>query len=244
MKKSVCFFVVALVLAGCERRIGGGGGSAFSTSYVCGYLQREIDFDSIKINHSIDDGTHRFFPFFYNCLSFSMLSEGEEYDEYIRICRKHNDTNYVRRVRWIEPELFMGYTYLDVDPVAIDVVSDADFDELHSAGTSLGDLFYFNSLTPYPFIKNGYSGEELTLICKRLNELTAEGMVLSMHRKNLVDRNENYPNGTPDPFLSLPPENRPTAEQVHTLTVTIKDDYERTFTGKITVDFSQIETAD
>lgn len=243
MKKFCFYIVIILLFTGCL--IGDRVYHGMSTSYVCAYCKYN-NTDTFSIEMGYEDNP-RFYLIFRSFDASSMISEGAEYDEYMDLCRKHSDLNYVRKVRWMAGSFF-GYEYFDIDPVAIDVVSDADFDELHPAGTSLGDLFYFNSLTPYPFIKNGYSGEELTLICKRLNELTAEEMVLSMHLGGLVDNcadwNENYPNGTPDPFLSLPLESRPTAEQVHTLTVTIKDDYERTFTGKITVDFSQIETAD
>lgn len=162
----------------------------------------------------------------------------ERYEMYISLCKKHNDLNYVREVRFMEQGISIGYSYYDLDPVKLDIVSDADFDEKHPAGASLGDLFYFNSVIPYPFIKNGYQGPELTWIKQTLDKITPEEMILSIHDGYFLD--EINPTRIDPPFFSLPMASFPTLSQKHNFTITIVDDYGRTFTGKTYIDFSTL----
>lgn len=186
----------------------------------------------------------------------SMLSKDREYYEYKEISLKHNDLHYVRDVEYEipGPSTFSGYSYFDVDPVKIEIVSNKDFDDEHPAGTSLGDLFYFQSITPHPFIKNGYSGEEFTLINKRLNELTAEDMILSIPDQLIEWRSQRERDRIPQHIkdtmnykgcdimtaqIALLRSDFPTKEKVHTFTITITDDYGNKFTNTCTVDFNE-----
>ena len=42
------------------------------------------------------------------------------------------------------------------DIVRISVISDADFDNVHPAGSELGDIIHWSSCSRYPYIQNGY----------------------------------------------------------------------------------------
>lgn len=250
MKRTIIFLLFALSLYGCEY----GGNKQLvvdevycfdSNSYVASYkLVEEEIFD---IEHKTLDTKEEQFRIHFksrnsaSLLNIEVVKDEKMYNLYQDLCVKHNDTQYKHTVRWLA--YFWGYEYFDLDPVKMDVVSDVDFDENHPKGTSLGDLFYFTSVTPYPFIKNGYKGDEFTQIRKHLNELTPEEMVLSIHNGNLKDEciDPLAQSASADPKFILPHENLPTLSQQHTLTMTITDDYGRKFTGMIEVDFSKTE---
>lgn len=70
---------------------------------------------------------------------------------------------------------------------SISVVSDADYDAEHPAGTPLDDIIYFDGSTPYYYIQNGYKAppdmeadqkSRYTRIYKRLSEINDGDLIL------------------------------------------------------------------
>lgn len=87
---------------------------------------------------------------------YSLTSSGEEKEKYNDLCRKHNDTNYNKYRSFMKRLPSESVTYNDCDFTAIEITSDADYDEAHPAGTDLSDVVRFMSYSPYPYIMSGY----------------------------------------------------------------------------------------
>lgn len=144
-------FSLTLVLSSCdpiyEMRM--------SQSYVTCYNElRSIQLSAIPANNG---------AIMINCgndlpaVSFHLNSTGEEKEEYLRLCQKHNDLTYNQYVsvpRNRPPEKII---YNDQDFVSIEITSDSSFDDTHPEGSNLADIVRFLSWSPYKFISSGYS---------------------------------------------------------------------------------------
>jgi len=85
----------------------------------------------------------------------SFRSEGSK-SAYDRLCEKHNDMSYNRKItiRGANPTPPNEFLYADL--LSIEVSSDNDFDDIHPAGTSLNDLVMFLAVSPKKYIDSGY----------------------------------------------------------------------------------------
>jgi len=72
---------------------------------------------------------------------------------YDLLCQKYNDMNYNKKIRYIKYPTFRYYHTNEI--VAIDVVSDNDFNE-YSAGASLSNVVHLLSASPKQFIQSNY----------------------------------------------------------------------------------------
>lgn len=112
----------------------------------------------------------------------SLTFQGEEYrydscgkarDVYEGLCVKHNDMEYKE---WdVEPEdLDPGSRQRSafwIDVVAIDVVSDKDFDSDHPAGTSWNDVVKYIALTYGDYVQGGYKPIDYKLCVRYMDYL-------------------------------------------------------------------------
>ena len=167
----------------------------------------------------------------------------EQYNKYVELCNKHEDYGYTHQVRYLifkdkntnnGQGYIPNYTYWDITPILIDVVSNADYDETHPAGTSLNDITLFTTFSPYPFIKNGYTGKEFVKNKKTLDKYTQDDFKLVFCLDDVSTFSEDLDR---DNYGALTFAKEPTKSKEHTFTVTIKDDYGRTFTDSLTVTF-------
>ncbi len=221
MKRVITYLLVILsgtLLVGCpqaENRV---------RSFIRGYY--EIDDIYIQIGHNnnlIEIGGAK------NSENWTYYSESIQKEKYDVLCRKHNDMSW--------NGAYNTYYALGVDFLSIDFVSDADFDETHSAGTSLADILEFESESYYPYLKNGYNRGQSnrinppTRIIKPLSELTIDDMVmLGQSVPNLV----MYPSyELVIAYLDWLSE--PTLSKTHNITVTMISDDGRTFEKTIEV---------
>ena len=76
----------------------------------------------------------------------------KEYDE---LCEKHYDTSYDRKIV-STAGLIYHFAYPSVDFVSLNITSDSDFNSI-PAGSSLGDIIRFHSLSVNKYILSGYS---------------------------------------------------------------------------------------
>ena len=90
-------------------------------------------------------------------VDFNMFSTGKDWDEYDRLCHKHNDLSYNKYRSFHASDASEGAVYNDKDFKSTEVFSDKDFDELHPAGSSLADIVRFVSWSPAQYIRSGYS---------------------------------------------------------------------------------------
>ncbi len=164
---------------------------------------------------------------------WKFYNSGSQKDKYDALCKKHNDMSWNKTS--------FRHCVLGVDFLSIDFVSDADFDETHSAGASLSDILRFESESLYPFVSGGYEGAEFgenynrgeyTRINKPLSELTIDDMKMlgkDTHPNLLADRYYG-------PYIAyLFWLSEPTLSKTHNITVTMISDDGRTFEKTIQV---------
>ncbi len=147
---------------------------------------------------------------------YSYKSRGKEKEIYEELCVKHNDIGYNERE--VDPkELETGdFNYRMVywkDFVAIDVISDRDFDTEHTAGSSLGDVVMYWGISYWEWVKSGYSLYDENGLRQERN--TEEGYVNNISEEGLclMEKLKLH-----FPFV---PES---AEGEHNLTITITAD--------------------
>ena len=157
---------------------------------------------------------------------------GDRKDVYDAMCEKYGDMTYNREdaVAPGAAPSFQMYSF-----VSVDIVSDADFDDLHPAGSSLAGLFIFEAYSCKPFIDSGYT------MCKYIeNERIREKPIYPVYEK--------VPDLTPYDLMLLFTstdhieghlylESLPALSKVHTFTVTFTDERGETFSDSIEMTF-------
>ena len=170
--KYVCSVLVSLIIAGCgwtppwEKY--------YAKSYIAVYRGDPLKTYTYKNQYNV---------------VFLSWGEGEDYAYdcegnakyiYQELCVKHQDTECNR---WFsdpyDPNSANkgGIVYWK-DFVAIDVVSDRDFDTEHLAGSSLGDVVEYGGWSYWEYIKNNYTGREENYISGYINDLPEDGLCL------------------------------------------------------------------
>ncbi len=185
-------------------------------SFVAGYV--DCEFKDTSDDRSFGGGIR-----YKNRLSivakdggiyYTCTSRGEAKKKYEELSIKNGDTSFNREHRlkpgWADPSQHDYYSYVfSKNFVAIDVVSNRDFDEDHPAGTSLADIVKYSCHSYWGFVSGGYKDFKSTYVLSGyLNEMPEEGLRLVT---------------TLGIVLQFPPI-PPTAEGVHTLTVTLTTD--------------------
>jgi hypothetical protein len=167
-------------------------------------------------------------------------TSGKEKELYDALCEKYGDMTYNREEFvpiGFEPE-FLAYS-----PVSITIVSDADYDDQHPAGTSLADIVTYDSQSSKPFIDNGYVMHEwdendkgkfyyysntnvrpFYPVCKKASELVADDFQLIY---DPIDNVVGYIY-----FDALP-----TLEKTHNITVTFTDERGEVFSDTVKMVF-------
>ena len=148
--------------------------SSFSRSYIGGY--------------ALIDGVYVYYVYEGGGINISIKpsklvqihSTGEDLELYNKICEENNDVTYNNNIWDFAPGIphnLASYPNF----VAIDVVSDTDFDAEHPAGTSLNDLLLVTYSSYYEFIASNYTKPEeeaLKDYAAILNSLTADDLRL------------------------------------------------------------------
>ena len=106
-------------------------------------------------------------------------------NEYLIYAEKFGDTSYNRQVDYINDDYPSNTHVLSFIVNSIDIVSDADWNESHGAGTSLAQYFSVKFRSIAQFIDSGYDFE-LIEYCNNhfydipLNELQEDDMRLAL----------------------------------------------------------------
>ena len=198
----------------------------YSRSFVLLYCQ--VSDISIERRYYPEDDPDYNLGYFISFVADKLYQanrNGEEKQVYDALCEKYNDVTYNRKVRYSygeynRPRCSCFFTDLEI-------WSTADWDAGHPAGTPLDDIVRFESDTPWPYIRSGYTqrysdkkrGEYYPVHCL-VSELTADDMTL-----------------LPDYFFILFT-SRPALDLQHTIRVRLTDDAGNVYEAGIDVDFS------
>ena len=158
----------------------------------------------------------------YNDLVCDWRSKGAKKKLYDSLCIAHNDMSYNKEIAYFDtpaPSADDGVLLPMHNVASIQVVSNADFDELHPAGASLNDLIRFCSATVYPFLQSKYTsrhvwtaddclGYRAPSCCFPINKLLSE-----IQPEDLIMLNPHIG------FLHF--EKNPSLSQTHELTITV-----------------------
>jgi hypothetical protein len=208
--KWLIFFSSLLLLSGC--RLEGNVKKVFLRSYVREYYKPA----GITLS-ARPDGNGMKFYFGFGKYVCRYSDEGDKKAVYDALCEKNGDMTFNRTV-WVgSPHpiiLYMSTTF-----VSVDVVSNADFDEQHPAGTSLADIIMLDSTTAKPYIDSGYVEYEYDkehrypyyFIHKMLSEVIPYDLILLGDGRGIADGNFVF-------------ESLPTMSKEHTFTITFTDD--------------------
>lgn len=156
MKKYALLTVMAALLLGaCEHKIGDKYEWAHSDSFVVEYWT----FDRLEASCIVPGNRLNLYlrssPG-HSKVRYGVLSQDAQLQKrYKDKCEEYGDNGFPFEFLY-GPDL-MPNSFPDKDFTAIEVVSDADFDERHPAGSRLDDLMLFCSASPWRFIRSGYS---------------------------------------------------------------------------------------
>jgi hypothetical protein len=209
-----------LMLFSCSQKLVGGGEDVFTRSYVMEYYKPT----GIKLSVRQYSNTKNYLIFYFSPSSYvggytdeAGTKERELYDA---LCEKNGDMTFNRKV--FISDVSRPPAYMSTNMVSIDVVSNADFDEQHPAGTSLADIISLYGDTAKPYIDSGYTeykGLNYYPIRKILSEITPDDLIL-------------FGDGR---FTSvyLHFDSQPTLSKEHTFTLTVIDDEGTTMSDSI-----------
>jgi hypothetical protein len=233
MKKIIIPVLTVLFACSCGRKIDGGDPE---TIFLRSYVMTYYDFEGLSLTLSDNEIIMNEYPHAgvdgvvgsRNKWLGSYNNTGAMKEVYDALCEKHNDMNFNRNFA-----VFDGFgphhTYcIGVDFVSIDIVSNADFDEDHPAGSSLADLVMFETLSLKPYIDSGYTIENSFIdhfshIECLMSSVTPDQLTLLGHRYQ--------------DFGRLAFENEPTLSKSHRFYVTLTADDGRVFTDSIQMTF-------
>ncbi|MFV0392582.1 MAG: hypothetical protein ACK5KP_11995 [Paludibacteraceae bacterium] len=121
------------------------------SSYVTVYC----DYDDIALSLS-DNGNIRInYDTIFTRREYHWNSTGQEKVTYDSLCKVNNDLGYNKKREYI---VSPDWGYCSTFNISqIDVVSNKNFDELHTAGVLLNDIIYFVSASPKKYIDSGYT---------------------------------------------------------------------------------------
>lgn len=223
-----CLLVVLLIATSfqCDR-VGNGTIDFMSKSFIVEYYSVRCLIMSRNPENELEFVCHTS----YKDPNCSLISNTELFDS---LAAKHNDTTYNRIVT--EPDI-PGMVFTSAcnpvgnaeDFVAINVVSDHDWDEQHPAGTSLNDIVSLSTRSYRQYIKSGYDDalfpakKKYTYQNILLSEMTAADYEL------IMSYDERY---------SFTFKSRPTLDMDHMVTFTFVLDDGRTFYGKCRMPFT------
>lgn len=187
----------------------------YAESFIACYLAGDIQVGFQRNNYIRNNYINLYWATF-DTNEYSHKSCGKEKEIYEQLCEKHNDIGY-NEWEVDNRDLDSGdFNYRMVywkDFVAIDVISDRDFDTEHPAGSSLGDVVMYWGISYWEWVKSGYSLYDENGI--RHARTTVEGYVNNIPEEGLCLIEEL---SLHFPFV---PES---AEGEHNLTITITAD--------------------
>lgn len=222
MKRIILLLITALSLGSCDS-----ARKAFLRSYVMEYY----DAESIELLGWPQNKEMRIMFTNYKTIG-NYESTGAERKAYDALCEKHNDMTYNRNFPvWDHGRIVTSS--LGIDFVSIEIVSDADFDDLHPVGESLGDIVRFSSYSLRPYVDSGYTLEAnanlygFTVIGGLLSEISSNNTLTLLGRPWIGEQAE----------LELWLESDPTLSKTHTFTVTMTADDGRVFSDSIEMIF-------
>jgi hypothetical protein len=138
----ICYFIFS---QGCGKDTTGDD-PVLSKNYVqCYRLTDSVFFEIIDDNVSQNSGLPLVFA------GERIYSDSKEH--FNSLTKHFGDTTYNKKI----PSMF--YEAVADEFISVDLISDRDFDSSHPAGKSLKNIVKFHGVSPYKYIKSGYTDE-------------------------------------------------------------------------------------
>ncbi len=137
MKRILIIIILSAIHSGCDKELRNVC-SANRRSYVMNFA--EIKGITLRNYNYAQSEIH--FSIVFSGLWYSYNDTGEKKEIYDALCEKYGDMAY-NRLGSIECESSGPFSLVN-SFVSVEILSDADYDETHPAGSSLADLSIFN----------------------------------------------------------------------------------------------------
>jgi hypothetical protein len=128
----------------------------YTENFVWGYVDNVQSFYISDIYFSLDNLNNiLFYACQLRCRDNNSYAVNKESDpvRFDSLSRYYKDTSYNNLKNIGDPPCL-------AEPLlSISVVSDADYDDIHPAGTLLDDIVKLNALSPWKFIQSGYKNK-------------------------------------------------------------------------------------
>lgn len=201
MKKAIITISILIGLCGCMW-----SQYMFTKNYIAGYFEYDNAYTQVDKNAYIEfffGGEHG-----NDCISYHNYNNKAQYSVY---AEKFGDTSYNRVLDYINDVYPSNTRVLSFIVTSIDIVSDADWNESHGAGTSLAQYFSVKFRSIAQFIDSGYDFEleqycENHWITTPLDELQEDDMRLVIFCR---------------PSFEIYATTPPTIDKHHRLTITL-----------------------
>lgn len=178
----------------------------------------------------------------------NILSKGDEKKLFERMGDKYGDNTYNREVRFV---VSPPHNYIGDDITAISIFSDADYDNLHPANSSLNDIVEVIYFSPLKYIQSGYQnlynrGTCQTLTPEEKDILGISSGVNEFHLEQIrADKVVNshlalvgYGGFFPQIYLKF--QKMPELDKEHTLKINITTEAGNVMTEEIKISFEQL----
>jgi hypothetical protein len=232
MKKLILMLTASLAINGCK--VGDPPPpqyycDVYTRSYIMGYMEPTGIWIDLVGHYGPAQLHERILLRVYGKKLGNYTDTGEKQQAYDALCEEHRDMDF-NRTRSLPCDsngtpLYVLYAS-NVDPVAINVTSDADYDNDHPAGSSLNDIFTLCGRSNQTYIDGGYIETDECYIEKNLSEITAEDLIFSTS-------GSHYSVG----IAGLRLDALPTLSKVHNFTITVTFERGKVFSETIEMVF-------
>ncbi len=232
MKRISIILLSVALLYGCSEKSGDAGSYIYRRSFAMRFS--ETGYLELRESYLYDQPGIGFGIYLDMSSSCMYTDTGEKKEQYDAFCEKYGDMTYNRKVFVYYGEIssFQMYSF-----VSVEITSDADYDDLHPAGSSLADLFIFDATSAKPFVDSGYEMHEYVWF--------GDGKI---HKTPYYPIYKKVSDVIPYDFLMLSSgstgagghlhfESLPTLSQTHTFTVTFTDERGETFSDSLQMTF-------